>query len=70
MMKLSSGGGVSLRAGNSGGWVFPPAIMNVTPAYFCRKMEEKQNKTKSLAVWFPIYLNDLPSYLKFKQRPV
>ena len=50
MMKLSSGGAVSLRAGNSGGWEFPPAIMNVTPAYFCRKMEEKQNETKSLAV--------------------
>lgn len=32
-------------------------------------MEEKQNETKSLAVWFPIYLNDLPSYLKFQQQP-
>ena len=63
MMKLSRGGVIK-------GWEFPPAIINVTPAYFCRKMEEKQNETKSLAVWFPIYLNDLPNYLKFQKRPV
>ena len=39
---------LSLRAG---GWGFNPlAIMNVTPAYFCRKIEEKQNQSKSTAV--------------------
>ena len=39
---------LSLRVG---GWGFNPlAIMNVTPAYFCRKIEEKQNQSKSTAV--------------------
>jgi len=27
-----------------------PATMNVIPAYFCRKKEEKYNQKKSLAV--------------------
>ena len=58
MMKLSSGGVIKGREF----WG-----LRVSPSW---KMEEKQNKTKSLAVWFPIYLNDLPSYLKFQQRPV
>jgi len=30
--------GLSLRAG---GWGFSPATLNMTPAYFCREIEEK-----------------------------
>ena len=30
--------------------------MNVTPSYFQRKIEEKKNQKKTIAVWFPSYL--------------
>ena len=30
--------------------------MNIAPAYFRRKIEEKYNQKKSPAVWFPTYL--------------
>ena len=44
---------LSLGAGDQG---FPPAAtMNVAPCYFHRKIEEKKNQKKSLAVWFPTY---------------
>jgi len=43
---------VSLRAE---GKEFSPAIMKVTPAFFCGKIEEKENQTKSLAAGFPVY---------------
>jgi len=39
---------LSLRAGGRG--FNAPAIMNVTPAYFCSKIEEKENQSKSPAV--------------------
>ena len=40
--------GLSLRAGTTGD--SPPP-----PGYFHKKIEEKQNPQKSLAVWFPTY---------------
>ena len=44
---------LSVGAGDQG---FPPAAtMNVAPCYFHRKIEEKKNQKKSLAVWFPTY---------------
>ena len=42
-------------------WGFPPASMNVAPGYFHRKIEEKENQKKPLAIWFPAYLLYLPS---------
>ena len=39
--------GLSLRAGTAGD---PPP-----PSYFHKKIEEKQNPQKSLAIWFPAY---------------
>ena len=49
--------GLSLRAG---GYGFPPANMSVTPPCYQRKIEEKYNQKKSLAVLFPAYLLFLP----------
>ena len=43
---------------------FPPATMNVAPGYLQRKIEEKWNQKKSLAVLFPVYLLYLPGTLK------
>ena len=34
----------------------PPAMMNVIPGYFHKKIGEKSNQKKSLAVCFPAYL--------------
>ena len=34
--------------------------MNVVPGYFHRKIDEKHNQKKSLAVWFPTNLWYLP----------
>ena len=52
---------LSLRGGGRG---FPLATMNVAPSYFLRKIEEKWNQNKSLAVLFPTYLLNLTSNLK------
>ena len=43
---IGSDSAVSKRGGGG----FPTAIMNVAPGYFHRKIEEKLNQTKSLAV--------------------
>jgi len=39
--------GLSLRSGGRG---FPPATMNMAPGYFQRKIKEKENQKKPLAV--------------------
>ena len=36
----------------------------ISGGYFHRKIEEKYNQKKSLAVWFLVYLLYLPSNLK------
>ena len=53
--------GLSFRGGGRG---FPPATMNVFPGYFQKKMKEKENWKKFLAVWFPAYLLHLRGNLK------
>ena len=52
---------LSLRGGDRG---LPPATMNVAPGYLHRKIEEKYNQKKSLAVFFPAYLLYLSGNLK------
>ena len=44
--------------------VFSLATKNMAPDYFRRKIKEKENQKKSLAVLFPTYLLYLPCNLK------
>ena len=55
---------VSRAVIKSRGQGFCPAIMNGAPSFFHRKIEEKRNQKKSLAVWFPAYVLYLPSNMK------
>ena len=59
LVRLHSG--LSLRDGGRG---FPPAIINMAPSYFQRKIKQKSNQKKPLAVWFPTHLLYLPCNLK------
>lgn len=65
-LTLHNATGMWLRGGGRG---FPPATKNVAAGYFHRKIGEKYNQKKFLAVWFPSYLLYLPSNLKPKWHP-
>ena len=59
--------GLSLRVGGRG---FSPVYYERGPGYFHRKIEEKWNQKKSLAVWFPTSCCIYPATWNLSDIPV